>query len=102
MKKPKVQVRISSAWRNKTLCCEPPWRVRAGLSSFATNSKTELSHIAGSNPAALGNPLHILTHARAHMIEQIMAVDERTPARRRKLMAMSDEELNAEYREVVE
>jgi hypothetical protein len=57
---------------------------------------------AGSTPAALGNPLHILSHTRAMMIEQIMAVDERTPARRRQLMAMSDEELNAEYREVVE
>jgi hypothetical protein len=36
------------------------------------------------------------------MIETILLLTERTPARRRQLMAMSDEELNAKYREVVE
>jgi hypothetical protein len=55
----------------------------------------------GSSPA-LGNPLHILSHSRAMMIETILLLTERTMAKRRELEAMSDEELNAEYREVTE
>jgi hypothetical protein len=70
-----------------------------------SSAVSPLSHIRlgpEATESALGNPLHILSHTRAHMIEMLMAVDERTPERRRQLMAMSDEELNAEYREVVE
>jgi hypothetical protein len=80
---------ISSAWRNEK--------------AKPTDQRCfTFGPMQGSTPAALGNPLHILSHARAMMIEQIMAVDERTPERRRQLVAMSDEELNAEYREVIE
>jgi hypothetical protein len=44
-------------------------------------------------------PLHAATHARAWLVEQILALSGRTPAARRALDALTDEQIARLWRE---